>query len=336
MRVTSTMIFDQITRRLGKNLESYAGLNSELATGKKFSKPSEDVTGMMRSLDYRVDISANDQYKRNIDEAVGRLKFADTVMSSASSALLNIRTLITQNLSGSLDPTFSDGYALEAAQLRNQLSSLANTKYRDQYLFAGYRTDTQPYNAGLAYQYQGDNGVMNVSIDKSSFIPVNVTGNETFSYTLAAAYVKQISGNRFAHYTPGAGTTVDVEIRDTDDITVLDTFSFSNAIQMTDTLSTAISANNSLRIEALADPFNKMSTRVLTTQSEVGARLSGLNDQTDRHTANTLNLKNSLSAVEDADPLETAVELKKLEVSLQALRESASKILSQSLMDFLT
>ncbi len=329
------MIFQQATRNLGKAFETYGGLNERLATGKKINKPSDDVTGIMRAMDYRVEISGADQYQRNIDEASSRLKVSDTALSSAADTLASIRTLIAMSMSGSQDQAIRDGYALQAAGFRDHLADLANSTYRGQYLFSGYRTDIRPYTAGPAYLYQGDSGVMNTAIDQTATAAVNVPGEQAFSYTLAVAETKQISGGRFVHYTPGVGTTIDVEIRDTDDLTVLDAFSFSNAMQMTDLLSAAASANDTLRIEALEGPFKKISTQVLTVQADVGARLSRLNDQADRLRANTVSIKNALTAVEDADLLQTATELKKVEVTLQSLRESASRILSQSLLDFL-
>lgn len=335
MRITEFMIFQQATRNLGKAFESYGELNERLATGKKINKPSDDVTGIMRAMDYRVAITGADQYRRNIDEASSRLRFTDTIQSSASDTLANIRRLIAMSMSGTQDQTIRDGFALEAAGFRDHLADLANSTYRGQYLFGGYRTDIRPFTAGPAYLYQGDSGVMNVAIDRTAALAVNVTGEEAFAYTLAAAETKQISGGRFVHYTPGAGTTVDVEIRDTNDVTVLATFSFSNVLQMTDLLRAALGANDTLRIEALEDPFKKISIQVLTVQSDVGARLSRLNDQSDRLRANTVNMQNALSSVEDADLLQTATELKKVEVTLQSLRESASRVLSQSLLDFL-
>ncbi|MEM5793593.1 MAG: flagellar biosynthesis protein FlgL, partial [Candidatus Aenigmatarchaeota archaeon] len=47
------------------------------------------------------------------------------------------------------------------------------------------------------------------------------------------------------------------------------------------------------------------------------------------------NLKNNLSKTEDADLTEVAVEIKKAETGLEAMRLASSKILSVSLLDFL-
>jgi flagellar hook-associated protein 3 FlgL len=328
------MIYDQLMRALQKNQEEYAELNNRLATEKKILKPSDDVMGTVRAMDYRVSITSNDQYMRNIDGATNNLKLTDTVLTSLSDTLSKIKELALGSMSGTTDPDIQAAYARQAGQLRDHLYEIANTKVGDRYLFAGFRTNQQPYAAGT-YNYQGDNGIINSPIDRGAAIPINVTGNETFSYTLAAPYVKQISSGLNVHYTPGAGTTVNVEIRDAADTVVLDTFSYSNVMQMTDLLGSAISANDRSRIEALIDPLNGVRNQVVTAQSDVGARLSSLKDQSYSLTLNTNTLKDVLSSTEDADMTETAMQLQKANTTLQALYASSSRILSQSLLDFL-
>jgi flagellar hook-associated protein 3 FlgL len=323
-----------MTQALDRTMEDYARLNEILGNGKKIQAPSDDVTGMMRALDYRVSISDNTQFQRNIDQASNSLNFTNTVLTSLVSTLGNVKQLAISAMSGTLDAQEQAILGQQARQFRDQLLDLGNAKYLNQYLFSGYRTDLQPYAAGT-YAYQGDSGVMNVMIAQGSAVPVNVTGTSTLSYTLAAPMVQQISSGNYVHYTPGAGTTVNVEIRDSTDTAVLDTFSFSNIIQMTDLLSTAIGANNTRRIQALATPFDQAQNQLATTQADVGSRLVRLKDQTTWLTQSTNTTKNSLSSVEDADMNDTAVKLQKTNVALQALYAASSKIMSMSLFDFL-
>lgn len=328
------MIFDQFLQSLKKNLQNYSVINERLASGKRINKPSDDVIGLMRSMDYRVIIASNDQYDRNISEATAQLTFANTTMTSISDAIQKAKAAAQSSASGDQSPDTTASLVQQTAQLRDQLLSLGNSVFRDRFIFSGFRTN-QPAFDSLTYAYQGDAGVINAPIDRTVSVPVNVPGSGVFAYTLGAPDVVQISGGRYVHYTPGAGTTVQVEIRDTDDATVLDTFSFSNVIQMTDTLSSAISSGTTARIEALMKPFNAVLNQTITVQAEIGTRLAQLDDQTARLTAATNTVKTTLNDTEAADPTETAVELQKAQVSLQALRESATKIISQSLMDFL-
>jgi len=320
-----------------KTMENYARLNQVLGSGKKILSPSDDVSGSTRALAYRVNINGNTRYQQNIDQATARLNVTDTVLTQLYSTLSDVKGLVTQSAGGTMDAATRTSLSFEASLFRDQLADLANTKYLNQYLFSGFRTSTQPYSASTvpAYQYQGDSGVMNVMIDHAATLPVNVTGDSAFSAALAAPAVQQIGSGNYVHYTPGAGTTVNVEIRDNTDTAVLDTFSYSNIMQMTDLLSTAISTNDTLRIQALVTPFSQAQDQLATTQADVGARLLRLKDQSSLLTQGTNTLQTALAAVEDADMTATGVELQKTNVALQALYAASSKIMSQSLFDFL-
>jgi len=328
------MLYDQLLRSLQQGQEDYSTLSSRLATGKKILAPSDDVMGTLRAMDYRVSISDNDQFKRNVDGASVNLTLTSTVLTSVSDTVAKARDLALNGAGGISDPDIRASLSQEAAQLRDHLYDMSITKTGDRYLFGGFRTNAQPYAAGT-YDYQGDNGVINVPIDRSAVMPMNVPGSDVFSYSLPAPATKQISGGLNVHYTPGAGTTVNVEIRDATDTTVMDNFSFSNVIQMTDLLSTAIGSNDTARIEALAEPFSQAQGRVNIVQADVGARVDSLKDQTTLLGQSTNSLKNTLSSTEDADMTETAMQLQKADVTLQALRATSAKVLSQSLLDFL-
>jgi len=328
------MVFDQLTNSIQNNLNDYAALNERVATTKKINKPSDDVFGLSRAMDYNLDITANTQYNRNIDEATSQLTYANTVLGTISSTLQSVQQDAISGENGSLDPTTQSTLAQDTTQLKNQLLSLGNSQFSGRYIFSGFRTNQSAFNT-TTYAYQGDTGSINVQIDKGTTLPVNVPGSTAFSYTLKAPEVVQLGGGQYVHYTQGAGNTINVEIRDTNDTTVLDNFSFSNVIQMTDTLSSAISGGNALRVQALIKPFNDALQHVTNVQANVGAWMNRLTDQKSILNDSTTNLQDSLSNVMDDDTAETAAELKQSETVLSALRESSSQVLSNSLLDFL-
>jgi flagellar hook-associated protein 3 FlgL len=342
MRVTPFTLFNQLTQALDSTLQDYSKLNETLASGKKIQAPSDDVNGMMRAMDYQLNINDNNQYTRNIATAATGLKFTDTILTSVSDTLLKIKSMITLHSSNVSDPMTIAMDSQTATSLKNMLLDLANTKISDQYVFSGFKSDTQPYqNTSVpALDYQGDSGKVNIPVNKGATVQANVTGNDAFSYTIGApgtTYVKQISGGLNVHYTQGAGTTIDVEIRQADDVSrpADDTFSFSNVMQMTDLLSSAISTNNADRVQALAEPFSQYQTQLATTQTSVGTRLNGLQDQSALLSTVTNTLQDSLSSVTDANMLEVIARIKQTEIALQAIRDSAGRVLQQSLFDFL-
>jgi flagellar hook-associated protein 3 FlgL len=339
MRILTTTIFDQLNQAMQKTMTDWATANSRIATGKKLLVPSDDVSAVMRAMDYRVSLNDNSQFSRNIDSASNALSFTNTLMTSLNSTVSDIKKVLNSAINAST-PALQSTFTQQLDQYRNMLLDTANTKYVNQYIFTGFTSSTQPYNA-VTHAYQGDVNPFNVQIDKGATVQVNTIGSDVFSYSigaLGATYAMKLSGGQNVHYTQGAGTTINVEIRQADDVQrvgVDDTFSFSNVIQMTDTLSAAVTNNNTLRVEALQDPFNRAQNQLNASQAGVGARLDTLKTQTSRLTDSTATLQDSLSATENADMNTSALQLQMADTTLQALRSTAAKILSQSLLDFL-
>jgi len=333
MRITSFMIFDQLTRGMQRQTEDLGRLNQQLVTGKKINKPSDDVLGMRNAMDYRLNLQEIEQFDRNGQQASTILKFTETIMTTVSDTLSQLSSLVRDASRGMSDPASRALNEEKAKQLRDQLLDMANSKFGDRYLFSGFRTDTRAYDT-TTYNYQGDQGTMNVMIDKGASVAINDPGDKVFSKVFSAPTVVQVGGN-FVHYTPGAGTVTTVEIRASDDTTVLDSFSFSNTIQMADILGSAIAAQNGSRIDALATPFTMIVQNAANIQSMNQLRVKRIDDQKNLNISATNLLKDFLSKTEDADLTQVATEMKQMQVALTAMQISSSNMLQQSLMDFL-
>lgn len=334
MRVTSYMIYDQFLRSLQRNLRNLSDSNEMLATGKKINKPSDDVVGIIRSLDYKLNINLNAQFMKNIDEAVSHISFTETIIDSVADVLNRIKELTLTGVSGNQDALGRRTIGSEVGQLRDHILKLANSKFRDRYMFSGYRTDVQSFNS-ITYDYQGDEGYINVMIDKEAAVPINVPGSHIFGYTMSAAEQIMLNDGRYIHYIPGIGTTITVEIRDTDNITVLDTFTYSNIIQMSHILTNALNNNDLTRINAMIKPFERAFANVIDHQAYAGAILNRLDNQIANNQDSTLNLTTVLSETEDVDLAKVISDIAKRETAIQALRQASVKQLSQSLFDFL-
>lgn len=340
MRITTFMIYDQLKRSFGSNLSRLSTLNSNLSSGKKIEKPSDDVLGMMKAMDYKLSISNNDQYKRNMDEAGTYLEFTEGVLTSVSEALIRAKELTLDGVSGARNAEARKAIGEEVAELRDHLLSLANSKLRDKYVFSGFKTDTLTFDS-TTYAYQGDSGTINVMIDKGTLIPINVLGSEAFAYTLSASETITLDNGNYITYSQ-AGTGIQVDIydsndtpTDTSDDALVESFTFSNFVEMLDHLHSALDSNNVLKAQALLEPLNRGLDQVSNVRAGIGARLNRLDDQSNRLDDNTFDLTTFLSATEDADLVEVVSELSKTQAALQALRQSSAQFLSQSLLDFL-
>ena len=365
MRIASAMLYNQLARGLKDNLSKLTDISNQLATGKKIARPSDDVQGTIRIMDYKLSIDRNDQYQRNMTEAAGYLEFQDKIMGQVSDTLGSLKELISDG--GDASGTAEDRayYASLAANLRDFLLDLSNSKFNDRYIYSGFQSDQKAYeydSSNHVYAYQGDSGQIKLPIDKEMALTTNFVGSSddstiatAFSYTLQAPETTTLADGSEVTYTavpdPGLGiTTIEVEITHPNhpgDPDYEDSFSFSNFMDMAKILTHAwqyqdvdgsvLSESKSMnRIQALSIPLEKAAKQVLTVQGNVGIRQTILDDQKIRLEANTVSLQNAQSRIEDADMNETIIDLQKISTALEALRLSSSKILSQSLFDFLT
>ncbi len=178
MRITSFTIFNQLTRSLSDNLRNLSRYSDRLSSGKKISKPSDDVSIMSKSMDYKITLNELDQYGKNIDEADAHLSFADSVMSSITTVLTRSRELAVQGSSEILSNSDRTALANEIQIMRDNIASLSNSKYRSRYIFSGFDTDSQSFDAG--YNYQGNSGEIKVLIDNNSTVSLNMPGDSVF------------------------------------------------------------------------------------------------------------------------------------------------------------
>ncbi len=351
MRITTSTILSQIQSGIQNFTTNNSELTTQLSTGKKILAPSDDVAGTMRAMDYQVSISANNQYNNNITGASTNLNLTSTVLTGESSILSTLANLISNT--STLDPVTSASSSQQAAQVRDELYNYANTKNGGGYLFSGFKTNVQPYTIQSApvtvppaipstvYTYQGDNNSLQVPIDRGATMSANVTGNDAFSLSqnsLPTTPVTLSNGDtaQYAAVTdPATGATTTTVTITPSGGGAVDTFSFSNAMDMANVISSAIGANNTSRIETMSEPLSKMRDQVNALQADVGARINALTDQTTQLNQNTTTLQDDLSTIQDADMNTIALQLSQTNTALQALYSTSSKILPQSLFDFL-
>ena len=335
MRVSTSQIYRQTTDSLMRSLSDLYRLNEQISSGKRINKPSDDVTGAARALEYKVFMENGKQYLGSINSAMNALSYADTTLTSVDTALSRMKQLSIMAASDSTSDASRQAIATEAGQLRDQILSLANTKVGGAYIFSGFKTDTLAYDS--SYAYQGDAGSINVGVGGGMMVAQNVTGEKAFSYTLGAEKSVEIRSGVYAYYIPdpGVGSSVTVEIRGSDRTTVLDSFSYGNAIELADTLTKAIDSNDMLRISALMTSLDDMADHVNTVRADLGTRMNGLDSQEVRIKDLNHMTEINLSSIEDADIITTASDFAKASNTLSAVQLSTAKILSQSLLDFL-
>ena len=177
MRITSEVMVTRSLDRLQTRLQQYERTQSELATGRRILKPSDDPSGSRRASSLTGAMQGAEQHLRNIDDANGWISSADSQLQSGLTRLHRAREIATR---GSSDTTPAERSALatEVEQIREELEGIANTQYRGRPLFGGFTDGNAVQPDGGAWATNGDGDQIMRRVSDSETVRVNVTAGE--------------------------------------------------------------------------------------------------------------------------------------------------------------
>jgi len=179
MRVSTTMVFQQLTDKLGANSAELAKMQGQIATGFKYSTPSEaaDIVGRVQAVESRLktleaDTKAVSRVRIGVDAQARALEIAAEVMDRLKEVAFR----------GANDPqpqAVLDTLAEEVAGMKRSLIDLANMRDADdRYVFGGARSGELPYilNNDGSVSYAGSTSPLRVRVNDASYEDAAVPG----------------------------------------------------------------------------------------------------------------------------------------------------------------
>lgn len=304
LRVTSNMMNSQLMLNLNRNARTMNDTQLELATGRKINKPSDDPVGITYSLRYRSELSANDQYKENVNDATSWLEFNDTVLTQAGSVVQRLRELSVSGASGSNPQQALNSINAEVKQLKEQLIDIANSQFKGKYIFNGQQYTEQPYkfSTGIdgaldttsASSVKTDDGLVNYTVGESVQLPINVTGNQVFG-----------------------GSESD------------------NIFTVIDNIYSALANGNTAEVSSQIANLDTRIDKMLAVQADIGAKSNRIELMSNRLGDLEVNLTDLQSKTEDGDYAELLTQSKIQENIYNASLSVGAKIIQSSLVDFI-
>src|ERR1039457_1117069 len=109
-------------------------------------------------------IQQDDSFTQSANLVTGQLQVADSALGSVVSQLTQAITLATSANNGTMNSSNVKSIANQISGILNEVTSLANTSYQGQYIFAGGQTSTAPFATSTATSpatttYNGDANV---------------------------------------------------------------------------------------------------------------------------------------------------------------------------------
>lgn len=174
MRVTQSMLSNNMLRNLSNNYNKMGKLQDQLTTQKRITRPSDDPVVAMLGLGYRDSLNKVQQYSRNISEATNWLDSTDDAISQGVKVLQRIRELTVQASNGTYEEGQRGAIAVEVDQLKEQLETIAKTQVGGKYIFNGENTNKAPAVGNFS------DGDIELEIFDGIKLNVNTKGSELF------------------------------------------------------------------------------------------------------------------------------------------------------------
>jgi len=306
MKISTHLMFEKATKQMTTSQNNLAKSQAQLAQGKQIINPSDapDQASTVQRL--KSILTRQDSYQTALNTVQNRLQGEDSTLSSVSDLLIRAKEIAVQANNDTLSPDNRKALGVELQGLRDQMLSLANTKDNSgNYLFAGSKVTQPPFVsvAGGSPQYVGDQTRMRVVVGENRTMPINRTGTDAF-----------VPVNR----TLSDGTVQGV--------------GFFNAM---DDLIKGVNTTNRPKMQGGLSDLDSLLGGLSMARANIGSGLKGIDQQTSVIEDTVLNLKTTLSSVEDLDYASAITKMNQQMLSLEAAQSSFAKISQLSLFNYI-
>lgn len=187
MRVTQSMLTNNILSNLSSSYEKMSKLQEQVSSQKKFSKPSDNPVAAMMGMGYRTNLNQIGQYQSNIAEATNWIDSTDDAITESVSAMQRIRELTVQGSNGTYEGEQLKTITEEIKQLKEHLITLGDTQIGGKYIFNGQDTNVRPSSVkdGNGNTVYGT-GDINLEVFSGISLKINTDGSKIFGDALAA------------------------------------------------------------------------------------------------------------------------------------------------------
>lgn len=334
MRITEQNALRSILANMTDNQSRIAKFQNQVTSGLRVTNPGDDASVAGSISDLRSTLDRLDSHKKRISSVKSTLTTQDDLMNQANEIMVRLKEVATQSANETNGPTERAILAAEVFRLRDDLVSIANTKFQGRYIYGGADDDDPPYDAGSysnsatasggrRYIFDGDAGTdqtRTVEVTDNLTININSRGDTLFreaigmSERLGRALEGFRSSPTNASYVPtgfpdGGGTAY--------------TFP-TDSQEQTATIQVLITELDDIRTSV-----------ILPERTDLGARMNRVESAEKLVESLKVNITEVLDRIQNADLTEAATSLSLAQTALQASYQVTSRLLNLNIMQFL-
>lgn len=336
MRITHNMLSRNYIGRMNNNLTKLTGSNQKMTSGRAYNKGYENVTDAGKALRIRKLIADDERYLSTIRDVSGRAAMAEDGMRTINSLLIRVEDRVIAGLNGTLAPEDREKIATEIQQVQEEVLMIMNSSYAGKHVYgaAGNGQASEPFkvvNGELQYNTTSVDSIRkmaNGQLVNSDGDPIPF--NEPNYVDIGFGY-KVVNGK------------VDPNTAFRDTYSGVECFGFGKnadgtAVNAYSLLGSMVNNLNNNNMDALGKDLNAIHTAMgflQTAITEVGARTVTLEDTAARLENEYITLAETQNDLESIDLSNEIIYNKDYEMSWLVTLQLGSKILPQTLFDFI-
>lgn len=345
MRITYRMMTSKYSTNLNSLSSDLDKLNTQVATGRKYARTSEDVSSAVRGYQIRRNISKIEGYQDNISHADDFLTNSESTLGQMESSLAEATDKILQGMNGTQSQDDRKIIATELRTIQDQLLETLNTSTSGMYLFGG-SNDQKPFTVVSGkLQYNGKNlddlndGATATAAEKelvdslkkdSLYVDIGLgvsfdetTGevdrNSVFNYSTAGI---NFVGNG-TNSTVISGETVS-----------------NNLYDLLGRIATEFEKSDvnysASKVDSLYGLYKENSLKTYQTTTQIGAKSQYLEFMTSRYETQNFNLEERQVKVEGVDAAYTYIAFQSQKVAYSAALQMGQSVVQQSVFDYMS
>lgn len=343
MRITYRMMTSRYSNNLNSLSTDLDKLNTQVATGRKYARTSEDVSSAVRGYQIRRNLSKVEGYQDNIKHSQDFLTNSESTLGQIQSSLAEVTDKVLQGMNSTQSDDDRKIIARELRTIQDQLLETMNTSVSDVYLFGG-TNDKKPFSLDATTGKLMYNGNLVDDLDEST-VPKKEELDRLKSDKLYVDIGLGVNFEASGEINPSSVFNYSVP-----------GISFvGNGINDTVIPGEDVSNNLYNLIGRIADEFEKEGTdysydkadslyglyqvnmqKTYQATTQIGAQSNYLKFMTSRYETQNFNLQERQTQVEGVDAAYTYIAFQSQKVAYQAALQMGQSVVQQSVFDYMS
>lgn len=196
MRITNNIVQRNAVAALQVSQRRVEEAQTRATTGLRFTRPSEDPVANSESMRTGGSLRALEQYRRNIQGAIGKVGAEEVALDSLSKLVERAQELAVQQGTGTANAQTRLAAKAEVDQLLDSALALGNTEFGGAYLFGGDDAAAAPFAKAAPpayFTFNGAQGAPQMEIGAGQYMSPVHSATRVFSDTGVLAALRDLS-----------------------------------------------------------------------------------------------------------------------------------------------